>query len=376
MPAKKSTNWLHPGAMKRVKVTLGSNSYQVHIGSGILAQAGQHLREEGFSDSLVIITNPVVEGLYGDTLKQNLTRDGFRVTVLQVPDGEGQKSLETAGRLYHELTSCYAERTTPILALGGGVIGDLAGFVAATYLRGVPLIQIPTTLLAQVDSSIGGKVAIDHGQLKNMIGAFYQPRLVISDIDTLKTLDARILTGGLAEVIKYGVIRDEGLLSYIEENLDKIKSLDSGALEEIVLRSAEFKAEVVEQDEKDLGLRAILNYGHTVGHAIESVSDFKVEHGAAVAMGMLAAARISNKMGVLNKAELLRLQSLIERAGLSTAMPKLEIKEMLQAITHDKKVLEGKVRFILPQSLGKVFITDEVSLSLVEQILADWNEAT
>jgi len=362
--------------MKRVKVTLGSNSYQVHIGSGILAQAGQHLREEGFSDSLVIITNPVVEGLYGDTLKQNLTRDGFRVTVLQVPDGEGQKSLETAGRLYHELTSCYAERTTPILALGGGVIGDLAGFVAATYLRGVPLIQIPTTLLAQVDSSIGGKVAIDHGQLKNMIGAFYQPRLVISDIDTLKTLDARILTGGLAEVIKYGVIRDEGLLSYIEENLDKIKSLDSGALEEIVLRSAEFKAEVVEQDEKDLGLRAILNYGHTVGHAIESVSDFKVEHGAAVAMGMLAAARISNKMGVLNKAELLRLQSLIERAGLSTAMPKLEIKEMLQAITHDKKVLEGKVRFILPQSLGKVFITDEVSLSLVEQILADWNEAT
>ena len=376
MPAKKSTNWLRPGAMKKVKVTLGSNSYQVHIGSGILAQAGQHLREEGFSDSLVIITNPVVEGLYGDTLKQNLTRDGFRVTVLQVPDGEEQKSLETAGRLYHELTSCYAERTTPILALGGGVIGDLAGFVAATYLRGVPLIQIPTTLLAQVDSSIGGKVAIDHGQLKNMIGAFYQPRLVISDIDTLKTLDARILTDGLAEVIKYGVIWDEGLLSYIEENLDKIKSLDSGALEEIVLRSAEIKAEVVEQDEKDLGLRAILNYGHTVGHAIESVSDFKVEHGAAVAMGMLAAARISNKMGVLNKAELLRLQSLIERAGLSTAMPKLEIKEMLQAITHDKKVLEGKVRFILPQSLGKVFITDEVSLSLVEQILADWNEAT
>ena len=362
--------------MKRVKVRLGSNSYRVHIGSGILAQAGQQLRKEGFSDSLVIITNPVVEGLYGDALKQNLTEEGFRATVLQVPDGEEQKSLETAGRLYHELTNCYAERTTPILALGGGVIGDLAGFVAATYLRGVPLIQIPTTLLAQVDSSIGGKVAIDHGQLKNMIGAFYQPRLVISDIDTLKTLDTRILTDGLAEVIKYGVIRDEGLLSYIEENLDKIKSLDGRALEEIVFRSAKIKAEIVEKDEKELGLRAILNYGHTVGHVIESVSDFKVEHGVAVAMGMLAAAKISHRMGILNKAELLRLQSLIERAGLPTAMPKLEIKEMTQAITHDKKVLRGKVRFILPQSLGKVFITDEVSLSLVEQILADWNEAT
>lgn len=362
--------------MKRVKVRLGSNSYRVHIGSGILAQAGRQLREEGFSDSLIIITNPVVEGLYGDALKQNLTEEGFRATVLQVPDGEDQKSLETASRLYHELTSCYAERTTPILALGGGVIGDLAGFVAATYLRGVPLIQIPTTLLAQVDSSIGGKVGIDHGQLKNMIGAFYQPRLVISDIDTLKTLDARILTDGLAEVIKYGVIRDEGLLSYIEENLDRIKSLDGRALEEIVFRSAKIKAEIVEKDEKELGLRAILNYGHTVGHVIESVSDFKVEHGVAVAIGMLAAARISNKMGILNKTGLLRLQSLIERVGLPTAMPRLEIKEMTQAITHDKKVLRGKVRFILPQSLGKVFITDEVSLSLVEQILADWNEAT
>ena len=362
--------------MKRVKVSLGSDSYHIHIGSGILGQAGQQLKEEGFSDSLVIITNPVVEGLYGDALKQNLTRDGFRVTVLQVPDGEEQKSLETAGRLYHELTECYAERTTPILALGGGVIGDLAGFVAATYLRGVPLIQIPTTLLAQVDSSIGGKVAVDHGQLKNMIGAFYQPKLVISDIDTLKTLDNRILIDGLAEVIKYGVIRDEGLFRYIEENLDKIKSLDSGVLEEIVLRSAEIKAEVVEKDEKDLGLRAILNYGHTVGHAIESVSDFKVEHGTAVALGMLAAAKISCKMGILGNKDLLRLQSLIQRVGLPTTMPRLEVGEIIQAITHDKKVLRGKVRFILPQSLGKVFIADEVSLSLVEKILVDWNEAT
>ena len=339
-------------------------------------QTGQRLKENGFTGSLVIITNPVVKGLYGDTLKQNLTNEGFRATTLQVPDGEEQKSLEVAGRLYNELTNSFAERTTPILALGGGVIGDLAGFVAATYLRGVPLIQIPTTLLAQVDSSIGGKVAVDHEQLKNRIGTFYQPRLVIADIATLKTLDTKTLSDGLAEVIKYGVIRDKGLLTYIEDNLDKIKSLDDGTLEEIVFRSAKIKAEIVEKDEKDLGLRAILNYGHTVGHAIESASGFKVEHGTAVAIGMLAAAKISNRMGILNKNELLRLNSLIERAGLPTKMPNFEVEEIIQAIKHDKKVLRGKVRFILPKSLGSVFITDEVNLSVVRQILVDWNEET
>ncbi len=374
MPAKKSINWLRPREMKKVKVRLGSNSYQVHIGSGILEQAGQQLREEGFGGSLVIVTNPTVQRLYGNALNQNLTGEGFKLVTLEVPDGEEQKSLEAAARLYQELTDAYAERTTPILALGGGVIGDLVGFVAATYLRGVPLIQIPTTLLAQVDSSIGGKVAIDHGQLKNKIGAFYQPRLVISDIDILKTLDTKILSDGLAEVIKYAAIRDKGLLSYIERNLDKVKSLDDGVLEEIVFRSAKIKAEIVEKDEKDLGIRAILNYGHTVGHAIESVSDFKVEHGAAVALGMLAAAKISNKMGILDHNELLRLGGLIQRAGLPTIMPDLDVEEIIQAIKHDKKVLRGKIRFILLKSLGSAFITDEVNLSLVKQILVDWNE--
>jgi len=374
MPAKESINWLNLEEMKKVKVRLGNNSYHIYIGSEILGQTGQRLKENGFTGSLAIITNPVVKGLYGDALERNLTREGFRVTILQVPDGEEQKSLEVAGRLYTGLTDSFAERTTPVLALGGGVIGDLAGFVAATYLRGVPLIQLPTTLLAQVDSSIGGKVAVDHGQLKNRIGAFYQPRLVIADIATLKTLDAKTLVDGLAEVIKYGVIRDKGLLTYIEANLDKIKSVDDGALEEIVFRSAKIKAEVVEKDEKDLGLRAILNYGHTVGHAIESASEFKVGHGTAVAIGMLAAAKISNQMGILDKNELIRLNRLIQRADLPTKMPNLKAEKIIQAITHDKKVLRGKVRFILPKSLGSVFITDEVSLSLVEQILVDWNE--
>jgi len=356
--------------MKRVKVRLGNNSYEVNIGSGILSQTGRKLKENGLADKLVVITNPTVKGLYGDALQRSLTKEDFTVTILQVPDGEEQKSLETAGRLYSELASVYAERTTPILALGGGVIGDLAGFVAATYLRGVPLVQIPTTLLAQVDSSIGGKVGVDHGQLKNEIGAFYQPRLVITDIDTLKTLDSKTLGSGLAEVIKYGVIWDKELFLYLEKNLDRIKSLDGETLEEIVSRSAKIKAEIVARDEKDLGLRVILNYGHTVGHAIETASDFKVDHGEAVAIGMLAAARVSNQMGILNQNELARLEGLIKKADLPTKVPNLKVETLIQAMKHDKKVVKGKVKFVLPKSLGKVFITDEVSLSLVEQILA------
>ena len=358
--------------MRKVEVRLGTNSYEVYIGSGLLMQTGHQLTENGFTDKLVIITNPIVKGLYGDTLKQNLIAEGFRITFLQVPDGEEQKSLEVAGRLYTELTDFYAERMTPILALGGGVIGDLAGFVAATYLRGVPLIQIPTTLLAQVDSSIGGKVAVNQGQLKNKIGAFYQPRLVISDISTLRTLPTKAIIDGLAEVIKSAVIGDKELFTFLEKNLNKIKSLDDEALEEVVFQSAKIKAEIVEKDERDLGLRSILNYGHTVGHAIESASDFKVEHGEAVAIGMLAAARISNKQGILDKNELSRLKSVIERAGLPTQMPNLELEKIIQAIEHDKKILRGKIRFVLPKSIGSVFITDEVSLSLVEEVLVDW----
>ena len=355
--------------MKKVKVRLDSHSYEIHIGSGVLRQTGHQLKELGFAGKVVIITNPIVKKLYGNALKQSLTKDGFTAIILEVPDGEEQKSLETTGRLYHELTEHYAERTTPILALGGGVIGDLAGFVAATYMRGVPLVQIPTTLLAQVDSSIGGKVAVNHGQLKNKIGAFYQPRLVITDIDTLKTLPAKELANGLAEVIKSAVIWDKEFFAYLETNLDRIKSLDAGFLEETVFRSVGIKAEIVEKDEKDLGLRGILNYGHTIGHAIESASDFKVEHGEAIAIGMLAAGRISSQMGMLDQNELDKLKCVIKKAGLPTEIPELQVKRLLQAIKHDKKILEGKIRFVLPISIGKASITDEVSPSLIEQAL-------
>jgi 3-dehydroquinate synthase len=356
--------------MRKVKVSLGEKGYDILIGSDLLLQTGKWLKEIGFSNKLVIITNPAVQKLYGNELREGLLAHGFTATFLLVADGEEQKSLDVAGRLYTELTQCYAERTTPILALGGGVIGDLAGFVAATYLRGVPLVQIPTTLLAQVDSSIGGKVAVNHGQLKNKIGAFYQPRLVISDTKILKTLPAKEFANGMAEVIKSAVIQDSSFFTFIEANLDKIRQLDDDALEEVVFRSANIKANVVAQDELDMGLRNILNFGHTIGHAIETVSDFELEHGQAIAIGMMVAARIAQKKGLLASSELTRLKGVIAGAGLPTEMPDLDTERIIQAIRHDKKITSGKVRFVLPKAIGNVFITDEVSLSLVEEVLA------
>jgi 3-dehydroquinate synthase len=357
--------------MKNIRVRLGRRSYNIRIGTGLLTQVGPMLKEMGYTDKAVIITDPTVKKLYGHSLKRSLTASGFKVALLEVPEGEEQKSLETAGRLYNELTEFYAERTTPILTLGGGVIGDLAGFVAATYMRGVPLVQIPTTLLAQGDSSIGGKVAVNHGLLKNKIGAFYHPRLTISDISTLKTLSPRELSDGLAEIIKHGAILDGEFFSYLEENLDKIKSLDDQVLERVVSRSAKIKAGVVEKDELDLGLRNILNYGHTVGHAIESVSELKVWHGEAVAIGMLAEARISNRLGILTEDEVARIKNLIAQAGLPTELPSLELEKLIQAMKHDKKILQGKLKFALPKSIGEAFITDEVSPSLIEKALVE-----
>ncbi len=354
--------------MKKVRVRLGNRSYSIHIGQGMLDEAGILLQDLGFSGPAVIVTHPNLRKLYGGRLEESLASRGFKVAVLEVPEGEEQKSLETAGRLYQELTDVFAERTTPILALGGGVIGDLTGFVAATYLRGVPFVQVPTSLLAQVDSSIGGKVAVNHGTMKNKIGAFYQPRMVIADIDVLKTVD---LTDGLAEAIKYGVILDAGFFSYLESNIDRIKARNAKALETVVYRSAKIKADVVSHDETDMGLRAILNFGHTVGHAVESVSDFGITHGQAVAIGMVAAAKISRGMGMISDADVARIKELIVRAGLPVELPLLEITRLMHSMKHDKKVLQGKIRFVLPRTVGEVVITDGVDNSLVERVLLE-----
>jgi len=356
--------------MRKVKVNLGKDSYEVHVGRGILSRLGQKLKELGFSGKLVVITNPVVHNLHGRVLTENLQSGGFKVTLLEVPEGEEQKSLDAAVRLYSELSNCRAERTTPVLALGGGVIGDLAGFVAATYLRGLPLVQVPTTLLAQVDSSIGGKVGLDYGRLKNKIGAFYQPRLVVADIRLLETLTPKDLSDGLAEAIKYGVIWDRSFFSFIEDNLDGIRQFDEVALEEVVYRSARVKAIVVARDERDFGLRHILNFGHTIGHGIETASDFRLSHGEAVSIGMLAEARISNMLGILDKNEVARLENLILRAGLPAGMPDLNLERVIEAIGHDKKIAAGKVRFVLPKAIGEVFVTSDVPPRLVEKVLA------
>jgi len=369
MRARESMGLLRPNEMTKIGITLSGTRCDVCVGPGLHAQTARWLRELGFSKRVVIITDSAVKRLYGTALEQYLVSDGFKVVILEVGGGEEQKSLQTALGLYNQLSDVYAERTTPILALGGGVIGDLSGFVAATYLRGVPLVQMPTTLLAQVDSSIGGKVAVNHGQLKNRIGAFYQPSLVISDTATLGTLGSREFANGLAEVIKSAVVWDKEFFAYLENSIDRIRALDGEALEETVVRSVRIKTEVVERDEKDLNLRNILNYGHTIGHAIETVSDFAIGHGEAVAIGMVAAARISNEMGVFDGGELVRLRSLIGRAGLPTEMPGLEAEAAVQAMRHDKKIHEGKLRFVLPRTIGEVFTTDEVSPSLIEEVL-------
>ena len=356
--------------MKKVAVELQSNGYEIRIGSGLLPQVGRWLGEMGLSGKAVIITDTTVGGLYADALTGGLTDAGFRVELLEMPAGEAQKTLETAGKLYQRLTGVYAERTTPVLALGGGVVGDLAGFVAATYMRGVPLVQVPTTLLAQVDSSIGGKTAVDHGQLKNMIGIFYQPCLVAADVDTLKTLPEAELANGMAEAVKMAAILSKDLFEYIGKNIDKARAPDTSVMEEIVYRNAQLKAKVVSIDEKESDLRAILNFGHTVGHAIEAVSFFGLKHGQAVAIGMVAEAEISRRLGRLDGDSVTRLKEVIKKAGLPVDMPAMDINEIMTAMRHDKKVTGDTVRFVLLSSIGEAIISDEVSPSLVKEVLS------
>jgi 3-dehydroquinate synthase len=355
--------------MKKVSVELGDRSYEVRIGAGLLERAGFWLREKDYSGRAVIIADATAGGLYADILSRGLSVAGLAVTLLEVPPGEESKSLEKAAGLYDKLTEALAERTTPVLALGGGVIGDLAGFVAATYMRGLPLVQVPTTLLAQVDSSIGGKTAVDHGRLKNTIGVFHQPVIVVADIATLKTLPEEELVNGLAEVIKAAAVRNAHLFKFLEININKARELHPEVLENMIAEAARVKAEIVARDEREKGLRSILNYGHTVGHAVEAVSGFNLRHGQAVAIGMMAAAKISSRMGLLAEREVERLERLIMAAGLPVHMPELDKEAVMQAMRHDKKVRGDKIRFVLLKSIGNGFISEEVDPALVMEVL-------
>ncbi|NPV26184.1 MAG: 3-dehydroquinate synthase [Firmicutes bacterium] len=341
--------------MISLPLNLGPSSYEILLGQGLLGDLGKFLQPLVTGRQILVVSNPTVAELYGQPVVDSLAQAGFQVVTVLVPDGEEAKSLTVAGSLYDRLVEAQFARDSVVVALGGGVVGDLAGFIAATYQRGVNFVQVPTTLLAQVDSSVGGKVAINHQRGKNLIGAFYQPRLVVADLNTLNTLPPRELQAGLAEVIKYGVIWDEDFFIFLEDHLPAILNKRPAELLEVVRRSCAIKAQVVERDEREHGLRAILNFGHTVGHAVETVTGYqKYRHGEAVAVGMAAAAYLAEDLGRWSSKETTRLIGLLRRTGLPTAVPELEPAVLRRALEHDKKIASGQIRFVLPHHLGRV----------------------
>ncbi|ODU02170.1 3-dehydroquinate synthase [Thiobacillus sp. 65-1402] len=357
--------------MQTLNVDLGDRSYPIHIGAGLLDHADlllPHLPQK----RVAVVTNTTVAPLYLERLTATLQAGGVAVTPIVLPDGEAYKNWETLNLIFDALLTQRAERKTTLIALGGGVVGDMTGFAAASYQRGVPFIQIPTTLLSQVDSSVGGKTGINHPLGKNMIGAFYQPKVVLADTATLKTLPPRELSAGLAEVIKYGLIRDADFLAWLEANMAKLRALDPAAIAHAIYRSCEIKAQVVGQDEREGGIRAILNLGHTFGHAIETGMGYgNWLHGEAVAAGMVMAAQTSQRMGWLSEAEVERTRALIRAAGLPDVAPDLGVDAWLEYMGHDKKVEGGKMRFVLLKKLGEAVITGDVPADVLSGVLTE-----
>jgi len=347
--------------MRTLSVALDTRSYPIHIGTGLLADPGlilPYLKTK----RVAVITNTVVGPLYLAPFVAALRERGLRVTEIVLPDGEAHKDWPTLNLIFDGLLGDRCDRSSTLIALGGGVVGDMVGFAAASYQRGVPFIQVPTTLLSQVDSSVGGKTAINHPLGKNMIGAFYQPRLVLADISTLSTLPDRELKAGLAEVIKYGLIRDLPFLEWIEANLERLLARDGEALAEAVERSCRNKAEVVAADETEQGERATLNLGHTFGHAIETGLGYgEWLHGEAVAAGAVMAAELSRRLGWLSDADVARVRRIHERAGLPVQGAALGADRYLELMAHDKKVSDGTLRLVLLKAIGRAVITSEAS---------------
>ena len=339
--------------MSVLTVNLAENSYDIVIERGALASLGQRCRAVGLKGLAAVISNPTVAALYGAAVRGSLEAAGFSVVLIEVPDGEEYKNSTTLNQLYDDLLAAGIDRGSFVVALGGGVVGDVAGYAAATWMRGIPFVQVPTTLLAQVDSSVGGKTGIDHPKGKNLIGAFYQPRLVLIDVDTLATLDQRQFRAGLAEVIKYGVVLDLPFFEFVETNVAKILAMEPDAMIEIIRRSCQLKAEVVELDEKESGMRAVLNYGHTLGHAFESISGYRgLVHGEAVAIGMVLAASVSAAKGLCSREDLSRISALITRCGLPVEIPPFDRQLLLNAVATDKKSKGGSISFICNKGIG------------------------
>ena len=339
--------------MSVLPVNLGENSYPIVIERSILASLGQRCRDIGLKGVAAIISNPTVSALYGMVVQQSLEASGYKVALIEMPDGEEYKNSTTLNKIYDDLLAAGVDRSSFVVALGGGVVGDVAGYAAATWMRGIPFVQVPTTLLAQVDSSVGGKTGIDHPKGKNLIGAFYQPRLVLIDVATLATLDQRQFRAGLAEVIKYGVAIDLPFFEYIEANTSAVMAMDPDVLIEIIHRCCQIKAQVVESDEKEAGLRVILNYGHTLGHAFESISGYRtLVHGEAVAIGMVLAAKISAGKGLCTQEDIARITSLLTNCGLPVEAPEYDRQQLLEAIAADKKSQSGSITFICNRGIG------------------------
>jgi 3-dehydroquinate synthase len=359
--------------MRVVNVPLGTRSYSILIGQGLLSQLGSECQKLELGQRCAVICDRHVAPLFGATTEKSLRTAGFDPVRITVSAGETAKSLKTVQRCYDELAAHRLERKSFVVALGGGVVGDLAGFVAATYLRGVPFVQVPTTLLAQVDSSVGGKVGVNLKAGKNLVGAFHQPKLVLCDLDALKRLPSRQFRAGLAEVIKYGIIYDADLFQRLERDLPELLKLSPELLAEVVARCCEIKADVVGQDETETGLRAILNFGHTIGHAIEnSIGYGKYLHGEAISIGQIAAARLSAGLLGLAARDVERIRGVFDRAGLPTRLrlSAPQRRRLLEAMKLDKKVSAGEVKFVLADSIGKVRWGQKVPEPLIKETLA------
>ncbi|MFH0855193.1 MAG: 3-dehydroquinate synthase [Candidatus Omnitrophota bacterium] len=354
--------------MRVIRVKLRSRSYDIVIGSGALCLLGKYAKKLGLGNSAYIITNPLVRKMCFSRLDKELKKSGLDFRVKVIPDTEKSKSIAVLSSVINDLARFDLKRRTFVIALGGGVVGDLSGLVASIYKRGIPYVQIPTTLLAQVDSAIGGKSAVDLEEGKNLIGAIYQPRVVLSDIGLLKTLPVRQLRSGLAEAIKYGIIKDIALFAYLERNYKDVLKTKREALQRVVGDSSRIKADIVQRDEREeKGLRTALNFGHSAGHAIEAASGFnKYTHGEAVALGMLVALEISRKLGLINNALNSRVEDVIRKAGLPTRINRVTLSRIIKVFYRDKKFIGAKNRLVLSAGLGRVKIIENVPWEVIE----------
>ncbi len=356
--------------MEKVKLNLKERTYNpsIYIGNGLLKQLGHYLRKVAPASRAVLISDETVFKLYGAEVEEALKLSNYDLYQYIIKPGDKSKSLRVAEKIYDVLYEAKVERSDPLVALGGGVVGDLTGFVAATWLRGVPFVQVPTTLEADIDASVGGKTAVNHPRGKNLIGVFYQPKIVLMDTDTLETLTNRDIRAGLAESIKHAVIKDPAFFSFHEKQAEKILSLDRSIIERLLAKNCQIKVDIVSGDEREKGARAYLNFGHTVAHAIEVAGKLmKWRHGEAVALGMVAAGFIAAERGTFAREDFVRMESLIHRFGLPTRYKKLDFDFLFNLMKRDKKVKAGKIRFVLPTKIGQVQIVDDVQKSQIAE---------